>query len=417
MVYLFHRPDGLFLCTALCFTIFAQSFAQRDAACKKSALGADGKESPMQVESIRLHDFRSYASLALKPAPGLCVLVGENAAGKTNVLESLFLCALGRSHRTRHDAELIRQGQPGAFVGLGLQKRTGSHSIECRLSREQRRELRIDNMPLSRSGELMGCLHVVMFSPEDLRLIKQGPSERRRFLDMELSQLQPAYYYRLQQYNLALKQRNALLREPHVTKALLSPWDEQLASLGAQLICARAAFMEKLSVMAARLHRTLSGGRETLRVLYQPALEPDDTAALTAAMLQALSGMAERDAQRGSTSVGPHRDDIFLELDGVDVRVYGSQGQQRTAALSLKLSELALVRDVKQEPPVLLLDDVLSELDCARQRLLVSAMQGCQTFLTCTQLAGLSAAGISDMTVYRVGDGAVVLSEIGDTCQ
>ena len=362
----------------------------------------------MQITGIRLHDYRSYEHLVLQPAPGLCVLLGENAAGKTNVLEALFLCALGRSHRTRHDSELIRHGQPCASVGLSLTKRTGTHSIDCRLYADKRRELRIDDMALSRSGELLGCLHVVMFSPEDLRLIKQGPSERRRFLDMELSQLQPAYYYRLQQYNLALKQRNALLRGEKPQRALLEPWEEQLAGLGAKLMLSRASFMGKLGVMAAALHKELSGSRETLNVVYTPSLELTDEKTLTAALMDALALSAERDSLRGGTSVGPHRDDILLELDGVDVRAFGSQGQQRTAALSLKLSELALMREIGREPPVLLLDDVLSELDEERQRMLTEAMQGCQTFLTCTQLAGLSAAGIHEMMVYRVKGGTVV---------
>ena len=371
----------------------------------------------MQITGIRLHDFRSYEHLTLSAAPGLCVLVGENAAGKTNVLEALFLCALGRSHRTRHDTELIRHGQPGAFVGLTLSKRTGTHGIECRLFADKRRELRIDDMSLSRSGELLGCLNVVMFSPEDLRLIKQGPVERRRFLDMELSQLQPAYYYRLQQYNIALRQRNALLRTDKPARALLEPWDEQLAALGAQLIRARASFMERLSCIAATLHNELSGNRETLRVLYKPAAEPDNEETLAETLKTALRDSAERDALRGGTSVGPHRDDVLLELSGTDVRAYGSQGQQRTAALSLKLSEIALMRELGHEPPVLLLDDVLSELDEERQRMLAAAMQGCQTFLTCTQLAGLSAAGIKDMTVYRVHGGTVVPVKNGDTYQ
>ena len=369
---------------------------------------------PMQITLARLQQYRSYERLIFQPAQGLCVLLGENAAGKTNVLEALFLCALGRSHRTRHDAELIRYGETTAAVGLELQKRTGTHRIECRLLKEGRRELKVDDMPLTRSGELLGTLHVVMFSPEDLRLIKQGPVERRRFLDMELSQLQPAYYYRLQQYNLALKQRNALLKNHAVTPSLLAPWDEQLAILGAGLIHARAAFMEKLCVLAGDLHKELSGG-ERLHVRYEPAFEPGSVQQTAACMQQGLAASFDRDLRTGATQQGPHRDDILLELDGVDVRAYGSQGQQRTAALALKLSELALMKELGGEPPVLLLDDVLSELDGARQRMLVWAMQGSQTFLTCTQLAGLATAGITDMTVYRVADGAVTNTDMGNT--
>ena len=357
----------------------------------------------MHLSRIRLKDYRSYDTLLLEPQDGLCVLVGENAAGKTNILEAIFLCALGRSHRTRHDSELIRYNQPAAAVALALNKRSGTHNISCKLWREQPRELRIDDKPLARSGELLGCLHVVMFSPEDLRIIKQGPAERRRFLDMELSQLYPAYYYALQQYNTALRQRNALLKDPTAAPALHAPFEALLARIGADIMQRRANFMELLARTASGLHQELSGGKETLSIRYQPSLE--EHGGFSADTLHdALCATRARDQQRGSTALGPHRDDMLLELNDVDVRAYGSQGQQRTTALSLKLSELLLLRELEKDPPVLLLDDVLSELDCARQRQLVAAMQGCQTFLTCTQLAGLSDAGVKDMAVYRVKD-------------
>lgn len=361
----------------------------------------------MRIGRIRLHDFRSYHELDFAPAPGLSVLVGENAAGKTNVLESIFLCALGRSHRTRHDLELIRHDAAGALVGLELSRLTGTHDIEFRLYRDARRTLKVDGRPLARSGELLGNLHVVMFSPEDLRLIKQGPSERRRFLDMELSQLQPLYYYRLQQYNLALKQRNALLKSPTRTGEQLLPFEGLLADWGADILLSRQNFMRQLSGLARDLHHSLSGGQEELQVIYQPNLPIDGKEALKAAFLDALLQSRERDAQRGGTTVGPHRDDILLLVNGRDVRTYGSQGQQRTAALSLKLSELQLMREISGEAPVLLLDDVLSELDETRQQFLVTAMEGCQTLLTCTHAAGLADIGLSDMALYRVQGGGL----------
>lgn len=361
----------------------------------------------MLLKQLRLYDFRNYEQLEFAPAPGLCVLVGENAAGKTNILESLFLCALGRSQRTRHDHELIRYGQPGAFVGISLSKNTGTHTIACKLQRDSRRELKVDGMPLSRSGELLGMLRVVMFSPEDLRLIKQGPSERRRFLDMELSQLQPAYYYALQQYNHALKQRNALLRAERFREELLAPWDTQLARLGAQILSARSKFLEQLSRIATKLHASFSGGKEMLHVAYAPSFPLTAQAQLEGALLEALAAGTRKDRERGGTSVGPHRDDLTLLLNGEDVRAFGSQGQQRTAALSLKLSELELMKELGEEAPVLLLDDVLSELDGERQRMLATAMTGCQVFLTCTQLAGLEDAGLQELTVYRVENAGI----------
>lgn len=369
----------------------------------------------MQIKRIRLRGYRNYDTLTLTPAEGLNVLLGDNAAGKTNVLEALFLCALGRSHRTRRDVELIKQDKDFAGVDVELEKRTGAHSISCRLLREGRREMKIDGKPLSRSGELLGCLHVVMFSPEDLRLIKQGPVERRRFVDMELSQLQPRYYYLLQQYNAALKQRNALLKDAAATDRLHAPWEEQLATLGAEIQQKRQEFLLPLGETARQLHAELTDGKEALSIAYQPTLDLSVEPDAREALLSAIAGCRARDVLRGSTSVGPHRDDLLITLDGVDVRAFGSQGQQRTAALSLKLSELSLLKALEQEAPVLLLDDVLSELDGSRQRLLVNAIEGCQTFLTCTQLAGLKNAGAGAMRIYRINAGCVTPDENGNT--
>lgn len=361
----------------------------------------------MWVSQLQLTNFRNYARLQLQPDAGLCVLTGDNAAGKTNVLEAVFLCALGRSHRTSRDAELIRESEQAGAVALTLHTRGGTRSISCKLMAGERKRVLIDGTALSRSGELLGCLNVVMFAPEDLMLVKGGPGERRRFLDMEISQLRPAYYYTLQQYNVALKQRNALLKAETET-ALLEPWDEQLSRLGAAITAERAQFLSELGGIASRLHVQLSGGRETLLLAYQPNLPDVEPDRLAAAMRERLFDALERDRFRGSTSVGPHRDDVAMALDGSDVRVYGSQGQQRTVVLSLKLSELQIMRQLRGESPVLLLDDVFSELDRRRQRMLLDAVQGCQTFLTCTHLEELSAAGALQMQVYSVSAGNVI---------
>ena len=363
----------------------------------------------MWISQLQLTNFRNYARLTLQPDEGLCVLTGDNAAGKTNILEAVFLCALGRSHRTARDAELVREAQQSAAVALTLQTRGGTRAITCRLTAGERKKLIIDGTALMRSGELLGCLNVVMFAPEDLLLVKGGPGERRRFLDMEISQLRPAYYYTLQQYNAALKQRNALLKdETCLAAGLLEPWDEQLSRLGAAITAERAEFLAQLAHLAAAEHLRLSGGGETLLVSYQPNLPDAEPARLAAAMRERLFESAARDVLRGSTSVGPHRDDVALVLDGSDVRVYGSQGQQRTVVLSLKLASLAIMKQLRGETPVLLLDDVFSELDRRRQRLLLEAVQGCQTFLTSTHLEQLEAAGALRMQVYHVSGGRVV---------
>ncbi len=363
----------------------------------------------MRVRKLFLQQFRNYHSQELTPDDGLCVLTGDNAAGKTNVLEAIFLCALGRSHRTNRDAELIEKRQLEGRVQLKLDTLGGTRDILIDLSQKERKNVMLDGSPLSRSGELMGCLNVVMFSPEDLALVKDGPGERRRFLDMELSQLKPAYYYTLQQYNHALKQRNTLLKDPAcVYDDMLPLWDEQLARLGASITLSRAAFVEELTKSARELHWRMSGNTEELLVSYQPNVPPAEKDGLVRAIREQLAENIERDIFRGSTSVGPHRDDVALVLDGLDVRIYGSQGQQRTVALSLKLSEVDIVYRLRGEYPVLLLDDVFSELDRGRQARLLGVTEACQTFVTCTHLEDLTGAGVQRMQVYHVENGVAV---------
>jgi DNA replication and repair protein RecF len=248
-----------------------------------------------------------------------------------------------------------------------------------------------------------------MFAPEDLSLVKDGPGERRRFLDMAISQLRPSYYYTLQQYNNALKQRNALLKDPDgLDYDALESWDEQLAVLGASIILNRMELVDRLSVIATEQHETLSDGSETLLVEYEPNVAPQSSSDLSKTLRLALSDTAERDVYRGSTSVGPHRDDLGLKVSGTDVRVYGSQGQQRTTVLSLKLAQLEILRSEKEDSPILLLDDVFSELDRNRQKMLLIAAQDCQTFLSCTHLEEVAAAGVEQMQVYQVANRRVV---------
>ena len=374
----------------------------------------------MRITGLKLHNFRNYRDLEQAFEPGLTVFTGLNGAGKTNVLEAIFLCALGRSHRTSRDAELIRMGEMEGMVLLNLVTRGGSRSIREELVSGERKRIFLDGAPVSKSGELMGCLNVVMFSPEDLILVKGGPAERRRFMDMEISQLKPAYYYDLQQlkpayyydlqqYNQALKQRNNLLKDGIETAGdMLELWDEQLSRLGARIEIARAAFCRDLKELAGELHDHMSSGKEELRVEYEPNVPCGDEELIREAIADALVGNLDKDLIRGFTSAGPHRDDLLLELNGCDVRTYGSQGQQRTTALSLKLSEIALIERLRQEKPVLLLDDVFSELDERRRELLLSAIEGCQGFITCTHLAELGAVQDEQLQVFRAGNGHLI---------
>lgn len=348
----------------------------------------------MRIVRAKLNHFRNYIGCEFEPCAGVNVLLGDNGQGKTNLLEALYLCCTGRSHRTRQDRELIRWDADFAAVQVQAEKNDGSHDVEVILPAAGKRKIKISGREAARSGELMGHVTGVLFSPEDLRMVKDGPAERRRMIDMTLAQLRPAYYYALQRYNRALKQRNEALRACAVNAALISTldlWDEQLAAAGAELMRHRRAYIEKLSAAAEETYREIADDRERLRVRYQPSVSCGDDAA---ANRDALLAARETDARRLTTSVGAHRDEVLLTIDDRELRFFGSQGQQRTAALSLRLSELAVMREELGEWPVLMLDDVMSELDPHRRRQLIARLAGIQTIVTCTDMDDLAGAEI-----------------------
>ena len=364
----------------------------------------------MTIESLEVTNFRCYTRAALRPCPGITVLHGGNAQGKTALLEAVYLCCTGRSHRTPRDRELIRWDQPCARVSVESQRRDGSHQVTIRLSQTERKQVKVGGAQIGRSGELLGHVTGVLFSPEDLRMVKDGPAERRRFLDMELSQVSPAYYYQLQRYLRALNQRGRLLREAAANPALtatLPDWDMQLAQSGARIIEARRSFLQKLGLEAAQTHERISGGKEALTLRYHCALPGEASgSALVEGLLTALEKAREGDLRRCYTSVGPHRDDLVIALNGVDARTYGSQGQQRSCALSLKLSELMVMKELTGEYPVLMLDDVMSELDPDRRRQLLGALKNVQAIITCTDPDDLAGAPVGLM--QRIENGQLV---------
>ena len=347
----------------------------------------------MYITRIQLTDFRNYEALELAPCQGVTVLVGDNAQGKTNALEAVYLTCTGRSHRTRQDRELIRWGAPFAAVRVDAQRRDGGHDVEVILPAEGRRRLKIAGQEASRSGELMGHITGVLFAPEDLRTVKDGPAERRRFIDMALSQLRPAYYYALQRHMRALRQRNEALKAAQYRpelQATLDAWDEQLALACAEVMRHRAEYIARLREAAAETHEHIALGREQLEIVYRPSVDGEGAEAV----LRALQAGRELDLKRQTTSVGAHRDDIQLQVGGRDVRAFGSQGQQRTAALAMRLSELRVMTAELGEAPVLMLDDVMSELDPTRRRQLLSYLDGIQTLVTCTDIDDLAGAEV-----------------------
>ena len=337
----------------------------------------------MRITGMRLHDFRGYKQVLLSPPDGVTVLVGENGAGKTNLLEAVHLCCLGRSHRTSFDKEMIRRDQETAAVQLTVERKDGRHEVGVRLFENARRKkvVYVNGKTASRVGELMGHATCVIFSPEDLALVKDGPQVRRRFLDMLLSQQQRAYFYALQTYMTALKQRNALLKTGDTRQ--LPAWDEQLALAAASVVRLRREAAGALNAQGQR-HYLYIGGREEeiFSLRYRGGLSESENPAED--MLRGLHACRSEDLRRQTTCFGPHRDDLELFLCNETMKAFASQGQMRTAALSMKLAAFDLLEAAQGEPPLLLLDDVLSELDPDRRRRLIARIGRAQALLTCT---------------------------------
>jgi DNA replication and repair protein RecF len=328
----------------------------------------------MYIKELKLDAFRNYDHAELTLDPGINLFQGNNAQGKTNILESIYLSATARSHRTTKEREVIMWEKEAAHIQLSVQKRTLEDLIDFHLS-PKGKSVAINKIPIHKLGELFGVLAVVMFSPEDLQLIKKSPKERRRFIDIELCQIDKLYYYALKQYYKILKQRNTLLKQQ--VKDGLEVWDTQLASYGEEVITRREAFVHKLQDFAKVIHEDITGKKEKLEIVYEPDVKKEDYQVK-------LDRNRQKDILFQSTSVGPHRDDLTFLINGVDVKTYGSQGQQRTVVLSMKLAQLELMKKALSESPILLLDDVLSELDATRQNYLFSYTQNIQTLVTCT---------------------------------
>lgn len=347
----------------------------------------------MILEELRLRNFRNYAVQEIEFLPGVNILLGENAQGKTNVVEAIHCLAVGKSHRSNRDSDLITWGGEEASIRARV---TSKHAV--------RRELRIDyqkggkrafvnGVPQSKMTDFVGHFQIVLFAPEDLQLVKGAPALRRRFLDMELAQTQPTYLFHLTRYTRALQQRNALLRNQHtLDDTVLEALDEQLVAHGAEVYARRTHFIDRLRGFARSIHETISDGREMLDIEYACGLSLNeeqwrDRAAISSAFRTQLERKRQSDLHQGYTSVGPHRDDLSLFIGGQTVQSFASQGQQRTIALSLRLAEIDFIYEEVGEYPVLLLDDVLSELDDTRQKNLVLSMsQKVQTVLTTTSL-------------------------------
>lgn len=355
----------------------------------------------MILQSIELCNFRNYEREVFEFHEGTNVLYGDNAQGKTNVLEAIYVGGTTKSHKGSKDLEMIRTGEREAHLRYFLEKRQRVSKVELHLRRGSSKGIAIDGLPIKNSQELLGLSNIIFFSPEDLGIIREGPEGRRRFIDMEMCQLNKMYLHYLTQYKKVLKQRNALLKQIQENRDLrdtLELWDCQLAEHGKKIITLRAAFIGELNEIMKRKHQSLTGGKEMVEVFYKPNCMADD-------MENRLFLERDRDVFMGSTSAGPHRDDMLFMIENKDLRKYGSQGQKRTAALSLKMAEIEIVESKIGEKPILLLDDVLSELDRNRQNYLLENIKGIQTIITCTGLEEFVENGINIDRTFEIVNG------------
>ena len=357
----------------------------------------------MIIQSIKLKNFRNYENLVLGLDPGTNIFYGENAQGKTNLLEAVYVCGTTKSHRGSRDSEMIRFGQEESHICMQIIRKDIPVRIDMHIKKNKKKGIAINGVPIKKAGDLIGLGNFVFFSPEDLNIIKNGPAERRRFMDMELCQLSSLYVQSLSSYSHVLMQRNKLLKDIYFhpeLKETLDIWDIQLVNYAGPVISMRKKFAEQINGIAASIHEKLSGGKEKLSVSYEMNVTKDE-------FPLSLAANRDRDLLLKTTNVGPHRDDLMIRVNDIDVRRFGSQGQQRTAALSLKLAEIELSRMASGDVPVLLLDDVLSELDKYRQHFLLDSIDQIQTLITCTGVEDFTANKFTIDRLFNVSNGIV----------
>lgn len=357
----------------------------------------------MIIESMELQHYRNYPALQISFDPGTNIFYGDNAQGKTNALEAVYVCCTTKSHRASRDKDLIRFGQEEAHIKLQVKKDNVPYRIDMHLKKNKPKGIAVNGIPIRRASELFGIANVVFFSPEDLNIIKNGPSERRRFLDLELCQVNKLYVHALVNYNKILMQRNKCLKDLSFRpeyESTLEIWDEQLVRYGLPLMEYRKQFIDQLNRLIEVVHGKLTGKKEHLVLSYEPNVQPEEFSAV-------LMKNRESDKKQKTTLSGPHRDDMSFFINQIDIRKFGSQGQQRSAALSLKLSEIELVRELIHDYPILLLDDVLSELDSGRQNHLLNSINHIQTMITCTGLDDFIGHRFPLNRIFKVTGGEV----------
>ena len=359
----------------------------------------------MYIKDISLKDFRNYESLDVQFHNKVNIFLGQNAQGKTNLLESIYITSMGKSFRTGKDRDMVRFGSEFFRVKATAVKEE-ELVVEIAVTKEGKKGVKIDGVKAKKMTDLLENVYIVIFSPEDLRIVKDEPEKRRKFIDRELCQIKPSYYNNLTQYKKVLSQRNAYLKEYEINDSILDIWDMQLAEYGSKIIEYRTEFIKKLNVISSKINKDITNKREELEVIYEPNIEYSKN--LSEVFYKELKLGRANDIRRRTTVRGPHKDDLKLLSNGIDIRNFGSQGQQRTAALSLKLSEIKLIEEETGESPILLLDDVLSELDKERQNFLINSLSDIQVFITTTELSEEVEKSLGNIKYFDISSGSII---------
>lgn len=362
----------------------------------------------MYIKNIKLKDFRNYGALEINFNSKVNFILGRNAQGKTNLLESIYITSMGKSFRTGRDSEMIGFNKDFTRIYEEISKDGIDGSVEIIIDKTGKKFVKLDGVKIKRASELLKNIYIVIFSPEDLKIVKDEPEKRRKFIDRELCQIKPSYYDSLSNYKKVLLQRNTYLKEDRIEPSVLDIWDMQLAKYGARVMAGRNDFIKKLNTISSEIHSNITGAKENLVLKYAPNTEFfNDAAHQENYLYEMLKNFHDNDIRQRTTTKGPHKDDMEFYIDGINARNFGSQGQQRTCALSLKLAEINIIEEETGEKPILLLDDVMSELDSFRQKFLVKSLDDIQLFITTTEMQESLLDDFKQKTVFYVKNGQI----------
>lgn len=365
----------------------------------------------MYIKKLQLVNFRNYKELYIELNSGVNIFIGDNAQGKTNILESIHYCSLAKSHRTNKDKELINWNAEDAYIRAYVSKERLDKNIEIKVFKDGKKGIKINSIKINKLQELIGIFNVVLFSPEDLKIVKESPSYRRRFLDMELCKLNAKYYYSLVQYNKVLNERNTLLKKWNENiESIIDIYDIQLSKFGSYVISERVKYLELLNQKGESIHKQITSGSEEIKFTYVSSLKTFEN--IEQELLNLLKKSLKGDMEKRTTSHGPHRDDFSININNIDTRNFGSQGQQRTSVLTIKFSSLEIIKEKTGEYPVLLLDDVLSELDFNRQKFVLNSINNVQTIITCTGIENIRSYLNENAKIFTVEHGNIIKENI-----